>query len=327
MVVLTHSKSCQTENHVSKSTDHATPIFLTGFARSGTTWVNHIFRDYFDVGMVNEGQFILTYGRKLPRYGDLSDPQHRRRLIRDLSRDDYFSILERNYRVTINWSRVLAIQSGFAAIVLEILRQVAEGTGKRLVGSKFPMFGWHLDLINSFFPDCRVVHVIRDGRDCALSQRELFWGHQNTYMCARYWRDYLKKARHDGSKMRNRYFEIRYEDLLTEPETSMRRLEHFITATDDYAGTLHFLETLESSRMDRINKWRQAMLPRAQAIFEAVAGDVLQELGYPLTGVIRPATPLAKACYAIHDRIMRESWYWARRLWPMLPERKRDLFR
>jgi len=319
-----HSRA---ENQVTESMDHATPIFLTGFARSGTTWVNHIFRDYFDVGMVNEGQFILTFGRKFPRYGDLSQLQHRRRLIHYLSRDDYFSILERNYSVTIDWPRVLDIQYGYAAIVWEILRQVAQGTGKQRVGSKFPMFGWHIDLLNELFPACRVVNVIRDGRDCALSQRELFWGHQNTYTCARYWRDYLQKARHDGSNMRDRYLEIRYEDLLTEPEANMRRLEHFITGTDDYAGTRHFLETLKPSKMDRINKWRQAMSPSAQALFEAVAGDVLQELGYPLTGVVKPATPLAKVCYVAHDHLVRESWYWARRLWPTLPESKRDLFR
>jgi len=55
------------------------------------------------------------------------------------------------------------------------------------------------------------------------------------------------------------------------------------------------------------------MPPRAQAIFEAVAGDVLQEVGYPFTDVIRLATPLAKACYVTHNRIMRESGKWARR--------------
>jgi len=307
--------------------EQASPIFLTGFARSGTTWVNHIFSDYFDVGMVNEGQFILTFGRKLSRYGDLSKSQLLRRLIHDLSKDEYFSILERNYKVTIDWLRVLAIQTGFAPLVLEILSQVAQGTGKQRVGSKYPMYGWHIDFLNELFPNCRVVHVIRDGRDCALSQRELFWGHQNTYTCARDWSAYVKKARYDGASMCNRYLEIRYEDLLTEPETNMRRIEHFITVTDNYMGTQKYLENLKTPKNNRINKWRQAMPQRAQALFEAVAGDALQELGYPLTGVIRPATAMSKACYVVHDRVMRESWYWARRLWPTLPESKRDLFR
>ncbi|MDA3876698.1 MAG: hypothetical protein PF483_06375, partial [Halothiobacillus sp.] len=73
--------------------DQHAPIFLTGFARSGTTWVNKLLRDYFDAGFVNEGQFIVSFGLRLSRYGDLRQDDRRRRLLRDLRKDEFFLIL------------------------------------------------------------------------------------------------------------------------------------------------------------------------------------------------------------------------------------------
>jgi hypothetical protein len=297
------------------------PIFLTGFARSGTTWFNRLFRDYFDAGFVNEGQFIVSFGQRLSSYGDLRAGDQRRRLLADLSKDPFFEILKRNYSADIDWNRVAGVQPTFDAIVIETLRQIATQTGKTRIGSKYPIFGWHLDLINRLFPTCRVVHVIRDGRDCALSQKHMVWGHQNIYASALHWRNYLHKARRDGSAMAGRYFEIRYEDLLSDPEQSMAALEQFITGTIGPV-TQRFVANSKQLRREKIAAWRRDMQPASQALFEGVAGDALEQAGYPLTGNVHRASILMRGVYVAHDRLSREAWYWSRKVFPAIRERK-----
>lgn len=299
------------------------PIFLTGFARSGTTWVNRLLCDYFDAGFVNEGQFIVTFGRRLARYGDLRVERNHDAVLRDLGRDPFFAILKRNYSIEMDWLRVASRAHDFPDIVMEILRQIAHAMGKSRVGSKYPVFGRYLDLLNRMFPDCKVVHVIRDGRDCALSHRHVVWGHQNTYASAVHWRQYLRKARVDAMAMPGRYLEVRYEDLLTDPRSTMSVLERFITGA--YGGTVteRFMADAKMLKPAKVAGWRHAMTPRAQALFEGVSGDALRDVGYPLTGVARAPSALWRGLYIAHDRVSREGWHWARKVFPAIPEYRR----
>lgn len=299
------------------------PIFLTGFARSGTTWVNRLFCDYFDAGFVNEGQFIVTFGRRLARYGDLRLDRNRLALLQDLKSDPFFAILRRNYSIEIDWLRVEDSTRDFRGIVTEVLAQISTAMGKSRIGSKYPVFGRYLDLLNRLFPDCKVVHVVRDGRDCALSQRHVVWGHQNTYAAAVHWRRYLCTARAGAMAMPGRYLEIRYEDLLTDPRSTVSVLERFITGTHGGPVTARFMADRESLKSAKVAGWRHAMAPRAQAIFEGVSGDALKDAGYPLTGVARVPSVLWRGLYTAHDRLSREGWHWARKVFPAIPEQRR----
>jgi hypothetical protein len=251
------------------------PIFLTGFARSGTTWVNRVLGGYFDLGYVNEGQFIVTFARRIGRYGDLRDARGRKWLLRDLRGDDFFAVLARNYPVEIDWTRVEDNATSFPMVVKDILSQIAEQTGKRRIGSKNPAFGYHLDLVNQIFPDCRVIHVVRDGRDCALSHKRMRWGQQNVYCAAVRWRKYLTAARAAAVNMGDRYIEFRYEDLLLDPESTISRLERFITGSPDRSVTDRFMGEAGSLKTNKVGTWRESMPLREQAIFEGVAGDML----------------------------------------------------
>jgi hypothetical protein len=299
-----------------------TPIFLTGFARSGTTWVNRLMRDYFDAGFVNEGQFILTFGSRITRYGDLHTTRCRARFLKDLAKDDFFSILARNYKVYIDWAGVLEKTQGFPEIVKSILLQIARQTGKRRIGSKYPVFGRHLSLLNALFPDCRVIHVVRDGRDCALSHKRVVWGHQNTYSAAVHWRRYIEIARRHSRNLSDRYLEIRYEDLLMESEKTMRVLENFITGTYKHGIAERFVNDNALLKTDKIGRWREDMPVGSQALFEYVAGDMLEACGYPLTRLAQKPSFAAKAGYVLHDRLTREGWNIARKVFPYISERK-----
>lgn len=298
------------------------PIFLTGFARSGTTWVNRLMCDYFDTGLVNEGQFIVTFGNRVQRYGDLGVVANRKKLINKLSRDEFFTIAKENYGVVIDWKTISERRSTFPGIVKDVLSQIAEQTNKHRIGSKYPVFGRHLHLLNGLFPNCKVIHVIRDGRDCALSHERMRWGHQNTYSAAFHWRNYIETIRNTSKTMRERYIEVRYEDLLLKPEIAVRNLERFITGTDDCVITRRFVEDKASLKTEKVGRWRDAMPIRSQAIFESVAGEALECCGYPLTGKARRPSLVSRMGYVAHDRVTREGWNLARKIFRNIPARK-----
>jgi hypothetical protein len=297
------------------------PLFVMGFPRSGTTLLNRLVGEYFDVGLVNEGHFIVTFGRRLKKYGDLKCARNYRRLLHDLAQDSFFKILSRNYDVVIDWDR-LGRPRSFPQIVKDILRQIAAGVGKTRIGSKNPAFGYHLALVDRLFPRCRVIHVVRDGRDCALSQAKLVWGHQNAYASAIYWRKYLRSVRRHAPNMQGRILRIRYEDLLGDPEATMSAVEHFVCDEPDGSITRRFLS--ESARLKRGNAghWQTQMTGREKAIFEATAGEMLQAHGYPLTGDRRMPSRLARCGYRVHDRASREGRGLARKLLKNNRERK-----
>jgi hypothetical protein len=298
------------------------PIFLTGFARSGTTWVNQLMQDYFDAGFVNEGQFIVSFGNRLPHYGDLQAVGNREKLILDLANDEFFAILRRNYSIESDWDRIRRTCESFAGIVRGVLIQIAQRRGKHRIGSKYPVFGRHLTLLNNLFPDCRVIHLVRDGRDCALSHRGVRWGHQNTYSAAVNWRRYLETARNSSKQLPGRYLEIRYEDLLMAPDATMRKLERFITGQHGYSITTRFLEEHSVLKTGKVGGWRRAMPVGSQAVFEAAAGDMLKLYDYPVTGIYSPTPLLFKAGCLAHDQLMREYWRLARKVFKGIPEHK-----
>ena len=82
-------------------------LFVTGFPRSGTTWVNRILLDHFDAGFVNEGQFILYFYSRLDSYGNLEEQANISRLVSDVLADPFFDILRRAYRMEMDTARVL----------------------------------------------------------------------------------------------------------------------------------------------------------------------------------------------------------------------------
>src|SRR5205085_1717180 len=80
-----------------------------------------------------------------------------------------------------------------------------------------------MDLVADIYPDGRVVHIIRDGRDVARSLVSMAWGPQDVSAAARTWRQAVETARAHGPQMAA-YVEIRYEELLANPSETFTHI-------------------------------------------------------------------------------------------------------
>jgi hypothetical protein len=187
---------------------------------------------------------------------------------------------------------VAAVYSRFAAL-----------HGKPLGGEKTPDYVRHLGLLSSLFPWAKAVHIIRDGRDVALSLLEwaredrgpgrfALWRDEPIAVSALWWRWLVGVGRRDGGALGpSRYCELRYEDLVAHPERRLRGLAAFLELP--YAPEMaRYSEGRSRPRPGRSAKsawlpptsglrdWRAQMRARDLELFEAIAGDLLSELGY-----------------------------------------------
>jgi hypothetical protein len=193
----------------------------------------------------------------------------------------------------------------------------AEKQGKQRWGDKTPEYALAMGQISELLPEARFIHVIRDGRDAALSR--IRWKLQRTgkpaniERLARRWRRWIRRAREQGEQVPH-YTEVRYEDLILETETTLRRLcdfldlpwdetvlEYHTRASERLEEIAHELPEREDRRSlaadqrlakhamttkpptaERVAVWRTEMEDSDRERFESVAGDFLIELGYPV---------------------------------------------
>ncbi len=188
----------------------------------------------------------------------------------------------------------------------------AEARGKPRWGDKTPGYVKRMRPIGGELAEARFVHLIRDGRDVALSRlaRGMGEGKQIAEI-AELWKRRIERARRQAKRLRGRYLELRYEDLVADPEPALRRVCELIELSYDPAmlayhegagerlaelGDLapvdaragragaeraqaHALTTGPPTA-DRVGAWREGMSAADRDSFEAVAATLLAELGY-----------------------------------------------
>ena len=102
-----------------------------------------------------------------------------------------------------------------------------EQQGKPRWGEKTPTYVQKMKLIQRALPEARFVHVVRDGRDVALSVLDRTVRDLTAADVARRWKRKITKAREDSPQLEH-YIEVRYEDLILDTEPVLRRVCEFI---------------------------------------------------------------------------------------------------
>jgi len=194
----------------------------------------------------------------------------------------------------------------------------AEQQGKPRWGDKTPGYVREMIRIEHVLPEARFIHLIRDGRDVALSVLARDWGPDTVEGAARRWKKRVLRGREQASRLPN-YIEVRYEDLILDTEATLLRVCEFVELDFDesmlryyeragdrlaekdrdlYRGpdreavsAEHRMEShrlaMEPPKADRVHRWREKMGPQDRAIFEAEAGDLLADLGYEVEGPVK----------------------------------------
>lgn len=279
----------------------APPVIVLGVGRSGTTLLRVMLDRSSEIAIPYESFFVTPLARRHGRRPKIDD------FLDDLGR--FYQLYE--WGISPDDVRP-KLQDGMTTgeAISAVFEVYAEHEGKPRWGDKTPLYMQHLPLLERLFPDAIWVHLVRDGRDAGLSFLELpegfsgkAWALPRTAaQFAARWRTEILSARRLGKHVGGRYLELRYEDLVTDPERELRRVcEHASLSWEpgllDHTGVSKVAEMPEHRNIAQpptpgLRDWRSQMSREDALSFEAVAGDVLRSGGYELleSGASYPTT-------------------------------------
>jgi hypothetical protein len=273
-------------------------VFIIGCARSGTTLLQHIVSAHPQIAITPELHWVTNTrrgGKRLGFKGLVSSEQvaqwlvHKRFAELEISPHDFRGLMgcDETLRCADFLNRLFA---AYAAV-----------KRKQLVGNKTPYYGMQLPALHAHWPNAKVIHVIRDGREVCLSilnwkkagrsvGRNATWSDDPVTTTALWWKRKVRVGREHGKVLGpGLYHELRYESLVARPVEECARLCEFLGVP--YAeDMLRFHEMtpargLRSKQTARpitpgLRDWRSQMTATDVELFEAAAGELLDELAY-----------------------------------------------
>lgn len=242
------------------------PVFVVGSPRSGTTLMcqmidahPRIFAPYWETGL------FVRFADMMTNHLAWIFKEHRASF--PLKRQE-----------VVDWIRE-SVQALFA--------RFAAACGKSRWAEKTPAHVFHVDLIHEVFPDAQFVHMIRNGRDVVRSLQNMSWAPRRIRWSVRRWADSVRAGRAHGARLPpGLYTEVRYEDLVAQPEGTLRRLcdflgepyaEQMLAFHDPENNSWHY--PFEPLKPGPVNVYKP-LGPLERLLFRRYAGGLMRELGY-----------------------------------------------
>ena len=281
-------------------------VFIVGMNRSGTTLLRMMLDAHPELTIPPETHFVPDLIKAVREDG--STPEDALEAMKSAREWGDFGFTDEEMLTRLR--ALPKLKPG--AAVRTFYEAYMQQQGKPRWGEKTPTYVQKMKLIQRALPEARFVHVIRDGRDVALSVLDRTVRDLTADDVARRWKKKITKAREDAPALEH-YTEIRYEDLILDTEPVLRRVAEFCDLpwddamlsyhersadrlkemaralpADGRAKELSVERRMETHEMttkppsaDRVARWRTQMGPEQRAAFEAEAGDLLKQLGYP----------------------------------------------
>ncbi len=279
-------------------------LFIVGCPRSGTTLLRRVLDAHPSIAITRETHWVPAIFSD--KEGLSPDGFVTPELIPKLLADRRF------LRLGIPSQALMKLTESpepihYAKFVSVIFDLYGKTQNKPLVGDKTPGYVRQLSLLHNLWPTARFVHLIRDGRDTCLSavnwkgkadslaRRFTTWCDDPVSTAAVWWKWHVQLGREAGQELGPElYYEVRYEALVNNPAKESRALCGFLdVAYTDAVLRFHEGRTESESGLDAkhawlpitpgLRDWRKQMCADEVERFEAVAGDLLEELRYPRT--------------------------------------------
>lgn len=290
------------------------PLFIVGMPRSGTKLLRGLLAKHPRVRLLQaETDFLPFIGEWVQRHGVPATEQAFEQFANAMSGANYFNFRPathgpfrwQDWRAACNGNfDVSGLFEGFARYELDVER----GSGV-IWADKSPAYIRHIPLILKHFPDGRVLHIVRDVRDHCVSMRNA-WGKDIRRSAWRWGRDVLAAHRHCTS-MPERCLEVRFEELLQDPDTQMRRICLFLDLPF-LPGLTELSQSVEQRGYaagrseivrDNFRKFESRLTAGEITSVESLAWHSMQALGYTPDRAVKQASlsPLMQRLLKLKD--------------------------
>jgi hypothetical protein len=276
------------------------PILIIGAPGSGTTLLYQTLCSHRDVAYLTHNMFragILRHGRIL------GDRRRELLILQKLIHRDYTSNLPDEadgfWMTHFGYYRYVTennYSEEMAAYFRKKVVAVQNAWGRPRFVNKNLQNCFRVRLLNSIFPDAKFIHIIRDGRAVAFSllNKKEFGamnyilldgfkdilaeryqpGRSELYNYGLAWAEFVRKAREASLVAHGRYYEVRYENLVTDPYSELRKIVDFCEL-DWYS---EFEEKIPPTQ-NMNEKWKQKASKDQRIDLEESTFDLRQTLG------------------------------------------------
>ena len=273
---------------------HNPKFFIIGVQRSGTSLLRLLLNQHSMLSIPEEAGFLMPYMQR-KNLEDLNPRSSRERqtLVRYLTQNRQYQ--KWNLEVEV-LELILTKELTLKQIISYLYWAFAQKHNKVICGDKTPSFIRKLDLLLDIYPDAKLIHIVRDGRDVYLSLKKIEEPSAASITVASFeWRIKLSLIRRAIMKYRDRTMELRYEDLLCYPEKTLKGVCDFLGVSFE-TEMLSFHQTSEKFIDQRhsdlifnpidqsnIKKWVTSFSAYELRKYEFFSKNTLGRYGYPVT--------------------------------------------
>lgn len=298
-------------------------IFVVGVSRSGTTLLSRVLDHHPRVAIAPENHFMrhlvpqLGARHDIRRIGDLEDDANMREIARRIStgrlqglrwarnNSPFFQWLARRAPLETLEERLLAAERTERGIFTALLRLYADTRGKAIIGEKTPAHIACVDELLEWYPGGKVIHIVRDPRGILVSE-ERRRTENATSLPYRWlvrvpilmrwfvvlettwaWAQAVAWHRHLSREHPDAYLMVRFEDLVADPEATVRRLAGFL-GLQEHGRMLRQKVVSKGANLgetgfdaDAADRWRRSIRPGDKRVLERLLGRRLRAMGYP----------------------------------------------
>jgi hypothetical protein len=297
-------------------------IFVVGVARSGTTMMRYLLETSDRVAIARENHFMgHFFGRRGARHffrgaGDLEEDATIRRIV-DMIYSGEYAEHSRWRDVSPYWRwlteavpreelelRLLAAERTERGLFATFMRIYADMASKPVMGEKTPTHLAHVDTLLEWYPDARVIHMLRDPRAVYVSDRHrrrtkgrkpYTWLMKVPLLLETYlllltsvtWRRALRRHAEYQRRHPGRYLLVRFEDVVLRPNETVPRIFRFLGVAmpaDFESVQLSAAHGMRSSSEgidpDAADRWRERIHPFAKRWLELFLGRQMRRFGY-----------------------------------------------
>lgn len=270
-------------------------FFIVGCQRSGTTLLRLILNSHSQIAIPEEGTFWMPLLRRFRnRSNEHISRKELENILKYISKNSQFKLWCMNPIPVIN--EILSWKQCTLRDLMEAFyKHYAILQNKNIWGDKTPSFFRMIPVLNKIFPEAKFIHVVRDGRDVFLSWRRMNSLMNNLSLCAIEWKYKVVKARKDLEKLpTNKWIEIKYEDLVKNPENIVKKICEFLgidyekemllfyRKSTKYIGKHHSGLIFKPISKSSLEKYKRELSFKDIRKFELLTKDVLKLYKYEI---------------------------------------------
>jgi hypothetical protein len=275
------------------SLDRFDPIFIVGPERCGTTLMSALLGRHSAVAATPEMHFLYDGAMaKTPRRHQTHDLLLERWWASERAGD--FKLERDALR-----RRFEGYPPTYPCLLRSLLEEYGQGEGKSRSAEKSPHHIFHASTIFDWFPEARMVGIVRDGRDAVLSLMKARWAHYNMRLHSIVWRHVVKESLALKQRFPDRYMQIRFEDVLQEPVKTLGQIMKFVDLDFEPAqldpsqatGVVPDWEREWKGKVDqqldasRVYAWKQTTTDEERWLMNSIMGPYLRRLDYDDSGL------------------------------------------